>query len=601
MDKDGLYTVNFFDDAEKADLTGHDYILDNDLMVMKSVEDESLRKLYDQLTIDYFGIDADDKNAKIISEHTNTANEKYDFYADIGKKIEKDGFEFLSLAKNVQFYKGTGYFYSDQIQKNFWVGSKFIAKKFVSYLSGGLLVYKTIEPINLLILNEKNLRKIKNEAPANIQYMIGMQYGVDMDIHTQIKRILQSKPGWKPMWVRNVVKSQIPNPEKLRMVRIGLDYEFHTWLYQKYGFDGTFLPYFISPFCSTFDEEININHLTGKVIMDKENPNYWENWGVTIPDRSKFILNEQYNNKNFRTVNWYYDLEKKIYNNEKLKIPKTDGIKLLSFNVRNFVSGNALNDTDKVFKMFLDFINKTVPNIIIIEEFESQYLNRIPSKYFKFSTLNGGGKTSLLILTDKPCNHTIINSKPYRALRNNILVEYKLPNNKIIKIIGLHLEIGIRYTNTLKMKVYEEFYDSFKKNVQMRSEQLKQVLSYNPDIITGDFNFNPDDPEIDVLIKAGYHFNNTGPTSIYGKKVDFVFTKKHIKGQDYVLDYYESDHKPILFDFEVLSTTGGDGGIRINMNILIIIITIFVVLLICYIVVEKIINSQITDKPAYVF
>ena len=58
-----------------------------------------------------------------------------------------------------------------------------------------------------------------------------------------------------------------------------------------------------------------------------------------------------------------------------------------------------------------------------------------------------------------------------------------------------------------------------------------------------------------------------GILSIYGSKVDICAFDPSIDGHETVLEYYESDHKPILFDFSHRSYIKKSGGSQTCINI----------------------------------
>jgi len=552
------------DEAEALEKKG--YILDPEKQNTEDITDESLKPYYEKLKHEYFDVKVDDPDVKKVYEHIDPSHEnKITYYGDIFKTVKEDGFEYLSVDVGTKFYKGTQYYYKDLLKKNFWVGALRIAKNFANASFGGLMVYKITRPLKLLVLSYENLEKIYDKAPKEIKTLLEIEYGVRVPLERQIHEILAHNPRWKDsLWLYNEHYIEKSDPYRFRFLGAGRDFPFHTWLYENYDFDGTFVPYYISPFGTTHDEEVNLNHKSQAFELDKTDPNYWENWGINLPDPKLFMLNEHYNNYNWRTIRWYN-------NSEKLSIPKTEGIKLLSFNVKGFSSGNALHDNNKTFHQFLEFLDKISPDIVVVQEFERSYLDKLPKKYHKFSVPNGGGGLCVVVLTINPAVFKFIEFKA-RMPRNSILVEYRGHDGKTTKIIGTHLDIGERYASRFNMNGYGDFYRKFKSNVRLRSEQLKKLISYSPDIIIGDFNFNPENPELAVMTNAGYVYDETGPSSIYGKKVDFAFYKPSaVAGTDYLLDYYESDHKPLLFDFEKSESVngvgvgGGGGGVNDNM------------------------------------
>ena len=137
---------------------------------------------------------------------------------------------------------------------------------------------------------------------------------------------------------------------------------------------------------------------------------------------------------------------------------------------------------------------------------------------------------------------------------------------------------------------YSDFYDIYKKNIKYRFEQLSKILSYKPDIIVGDFNFKPDDPEIKLMNQSGFTFSDVNePTSIFKKKVDYAFIKPSITGNESPIQYFESDHKPIVFDFNISERIAGAGiagagiaGCVFNYTLVMLAIVILIVMLLVW-------------------
>jgi endonuclease/exonuclease/phosphatase family metal-dependent hydrolase len=104
-----------------------------------------------------------------------------------------------------------------------------------------------------------------------------------------------------------------------------------------------------------------------------------------------------------------------------------------------------------------------------------------------------------------------------------------------------------------------------KHSVQLVLSEIAKVSSAFPVILTGDFNFNPNDPNYKTLtdklndteyhaeksnIPVNYTFNGFGKTTEPGK-IDFIFTTSHVKTIEYIGDntsfkgIYPSDHFPV--------------------------------------------------------
>jgi hypothetical protein len=212
----------------------------------------------------------------------------------------------------------------------------------------------------------------------------------------------------------------------------------------------------------------------------------------------------------------------------------------------------------------LKLIELSDASIIFLQEYPVKHLDRIKSlkNYQTIITTNGDEDLRLVALVNlnktKFTKFDIIKDRK-RAIRNSIVLYFNDSSGKPIKIIGTHLEIGKRFMKNTRFVEYSDFYDIYKKNIKYRFEQLSKILNYRPDLIIGDFNFKPDDPEIKLLSQSGFTFSGDEPTSIFKKKVDYAFFGSNITGNECPIQYFESDHKPIVFDFNIPERIAGAG------------------------------------------
>jgi endonuclease/exonuclease/phosphatase (EEP) superfamily protein YafD len=119
-----------------------------------------------------------------------------------------------------------------------------------------------------------------------------------------------------------------------------------------------------------------------------------------------------------------------------------------------------------------------------------------------------------------------------------------------------HEKISIKYKN----KSYEFMVYVFKKgefiykaSIQLTiMKQLKEITQYKPDIIFGDFNFNRNDKEYELLTKVLDEFGNSNQndeTTPFDTTVDFFFFRKGLKPKTIdVIPYLYSDHNFVYVD-----------------------------------------------------
>ena len=587
------YKINYFTPKEREELISKGFVLDEDAKISESVgKDQSLRDIYENIKSEYLGKNCVSENCKNYNKYINK-KPPYVFYADIGK-YEKgdDGFLYFVLPSNTKMYKGTKYFYSSFPKTHFWVGCQKLAMDYGEWYGGGLNIYQNKKPIRLFVLNKENLEKVYAESNDNhAKELLQMIYGVNIDIEEQTKWICKKNPQWcGKVWLYDEHISLRPDPKPNRYMPVWGSNLIHDYFYEKYHFDGTFLEYFMSPFREIMDEEISLNigidqngeDLSQNIEMIKNDPDYWENWNLDLPNEKDFLLNETYPpNMGFKVNDWYKSVEvtKELFDNydnlnqNKLADNNQQNIKILSYNVHNLVSANILIDKERVFNNLMKLLELSNAHIIFLQEFPEEYVGKIKEikKYQHIITTNGADDLRLVALVDlKKCKFAkfdILKDRK-RSQRNSILLHFGF-DNKMIKIIGTHLEIGKKFMKNTRFVEYADFYDIYKKNIRLRIEQLDKILAHSPDIIIGDFNFTSSDPEMKIIESKGYSFNPNNYTSIHQKKVDYAFAKKNIKGNEKIINYYESDHKPILFEINEINEINGinnekNGGFKIN-------------------------------------
>lgn len=521
------------------------------------------------------------------------------FFDDSGKyeKIkhpELGELTFLVLPKKTKLYKGVHYFYDTMPKDHFWVGAKAIAINYTFINHGGLNVYKMDKDLKLLVLNKDNMQKIydKCERP-DIQNFLKIVYSCGITLADHLENYRErNKYRSDKVVVYNKHRTVRENCVRMEYIHTTKPTRLiHSYIYEKYKFQGTFLPYYMTAYESYgSNEEININiNECPFVKLDDSDPLYWKNWNLKLPPIKEFILNETYPNRGSRAIQWYY-------NKPNIDIPEKElyKIRILSYNVRSFVSANELDYKRKIFDQLLKMIEQLNPNIVILQEFDPEYYAFMPNKYKK-QVPNGRANTTIAVFTDHPSFFEVIK---YRGLheRNSIMINYKY-----IKILATHLEVGHEYVNGYnyfhKPASFAKIYEN---NLKMRKEQINQLLALNPDIVIGDFNFSPEDPEIKLFEAADYSYEKEPMTSIYGAKVDFAFGNKKIRGKEVVLDYYKSDHKPLIFDFSIErerykkidqppqkpteNVEGGDSGLVSDKKTQFMIIIAFIIILLLLVI-----------------
>lgn len=515
-----------------------------------------------------------------------------EYYFDIGKVIEIDGLQYLSLPPNTQFYKGVKYFYSKMIKSDyFWCGSKKTGMDFAKNYEGSLLIYKVENPINLLVLSDDNLKIIYDRVNAKEKEIISGIFGTNLTFDEYKSIMCLKKPSWcNELWFYNDHIISRDNPLKTRYpTHLNSGWDLHDMLYEKLpNLQGTIIPYHISCFNRDQFEEVNLNQRKNKITMISDDPLYWENWNLKLPPEDKFLLNENYpRNYNFKIYDWYVNpSHHNIMNGfEKLVVSaKQHKYRIFSYNVRKLTSANALVSAEQIIDALRKVISKVSPNIVVLQEFPQQHINRIKNVLPEMIyAKNGSSGAQLVVLADQKIKDVSIFG--YNQQRKNICFNYNGT-----KISAICVDPGANYDTFRFFCTISEFMDRYAKNLRNKISQIKEILDKRSDIIIGDFNSAADDTEMKGL--ESYQCMTAPLTTVHNCKMDFAFWNKKVVGVEQVLEYYESDHKPIVFDFDATVSGGGGGNGNgdvgsISWMILLAMIIVLVILLVIHLFIKQ--------------
>ena len=562
-------------------------------------------KLYKKYRERYSGGGADGSggnNFKKVSEFYKKTVVDEEYYFDIGEVVTVEGFRYLRLPTDTTFYKGVKYFYSKMINADyFWCATKKTAMEFARDYEGSILIYKVENPLDLLILDEENLKILYKQVSAKEKEIISGVFGINLTFEEYKRIMCIKKPSWcDELWFYNEHTITRDNPMKTRYpTHLNSGWDLHDLLYSKFpNLKGTIIPYHISCFNRDQFEEVNLKRDKNKITMIKDDDLYWENWGLELPSEDKFLLNEDYpRNYNFKVFNWYNDAtHNNILNGfDKIDMPNLkDQYRILSYNVRKLTSANALIKPEQLIVALKSLIKQANPNIVVLQEFPIQSIGSLKGFFPEMIyTKNGSGGAQLVVLSKTRLEGvTICEGRNKR--RNSILFNYAG-----VKIAAICIESGASYDGLRFFCTISEFVHKYSENLKTKTTQIKEILERSPDLIIGDFSFDPTDIEMKLLEKYESS-SSTSSTTIHGCKMDFAVWNKKIKGTEHVLEYYESDHKPIIFDFNILASGGvGDTGQVGNLNNMVLFgLIVFLILCIVYLIYRLFIGCPIavTDQ-----
>jgi endonuclease/exonuclease/phosphatase family metal-dependent hydrolase len=510
----------------------------------------------------------------------------YNLFQNRGNETISNGHTILEISPDEYFYKGMKSFYrTDELTGSAgikWFGEETIAFKYARRYHGGLNVYKPIRPVKLLVYtNYNNLKKVVNyyqQQNSKTSFLIKIKTGVDISIFTQIDYYMKYM-NFDTIWLnRNqnispVSGEIVPIFPKLTLWGRGkIDREVGMALcnYCKiHGFDGYISYEHYTPFMNYAGEEIVMCDYYQVLERAPKHPLDWLSWEEYLPIKLEpnFLMEESYSNKNnnFQII--------KFWNENKSDSPKNKQIQksikeinkkfvISTLNVHSFYSINHYDKPIDAFQKLIAYLIDFDIDLLCLEEFAIH-------ENLKFEDMNQAlsekGYTLHFTETVRNFGNAIISKYPFEIIEELVLTndkEFKMIrkatffkiDNEIVKdkiFCVSHLEIGRRYTSRQgSLLTEEEIKEIIKFNSGVRSVQIQEILNKNPDIIMGDFNFNPDDTEFELITKKyNTDLKSIDHTTPFGTIVDYIFYRNDsgIKPVISVAPNYRySDHLPVL-------------------------------------------------------
>ena len=241
-------------------------------------------------------------------------------------------------------------------------------------------------------------------------------------------------------------------------------------------------------------------------------------------------------------------------------IVSSQGLKIMSFNVRNFNVYQWIKKKD-IPKSIETFIKKQNPEIICFQEFDKELspeFKDYPYKYFNSfgSNVNRG---SCIYSKIPILNKGVINFD--NSNNGGIYIDVK-KGRDTLKIFNIHYEsIGLSRKDTLFVdRNLFSLSDKIQKTFNKQKKQVSKTIDFLknikiPIVICSDLNNNPFSipyknlsfGKKDAFIEAGNGFGNTYFFGFFPLRIDYILVDKRLK----VLSFSTfkdklSDHKPIM-------------------------------------------------------
>ena len=249
----------------------------------------------------------------------------------------------------------------------------------------------------------------------------------------------------------------------------------------------------------------------------------------------------------------------KFYKFPNNAIPISNGLKVMSFNVRLFNSFKWI-DSKSVPESIENFISNENPDLVCLQEFSMEFspkFKNYPHQYYASSKING--QNGLCILSKYP----LVNrgQLDFSDSNNSGLFADFFYKKDSIRIYNIHLEsLSINLKDTLFTQEHsQKFIQRIKSVVQKQELQIDRYekveqKNNNPTIICTDLNNNAfskvykrlKDDRLDTFMISGEGLGATYKLGYFPFRIDFIFTDKKFKVINFMVhDLKLSDHKPI--------------------------------------------------------
>lgn len=507
--------------------------------------------------------------------------------------VERDGWQYIDLPKGYPMYKGMDsyvtpeeearYFERQTEEVPYWLGDQLLATRYAALQNGGVHAYEAKQPIKLLVWNDRNLERIyrilcdfdqrTNGGPqglyGNLRKMFQIGFGIDIDPYKRLKYIY---PTDKYIPLSQVVYRGGFYCDHLDDSGLSYYYKkfylhrllFRWWilpLVEQLGMHGVYGPQHYNPLVGggIWFQEFIVADYARYMHRAPDNPLDWCSYkgllDFPMPDDGFIVTgNASAKNHDHRMIKWY--LEQESLEGETTPLEKPEGShRILSINVHNFraIKENG-NTPEMAVEGMLRMADSQGADLVVMCEVSFSHLDILKARmhqygYWGLSRLPDN--TTTLVMT-----RVAATFEPPVKISEGDHPEIRVPRWATcfqawdVRFCATHLSIGVNpYIAANQPRV-----DEIRKlNSRWRIAELDNILKLKPDVIIGDLNFVPEDPEFRHLIKKGYVTQQVDSTTPFGTQVDYAWVRSGStiskSYQINTLPYHWSDHKPIVLTF----------------------------------------------------
>lgn len=277
----------------------------------------------------------------------------------------------------------------------------------------------------------------------------------------------------------------------------------------------------------------------------------------------QLIFNKSFikKNQNNQIIQFYFDNLQQSLQEKNTKELYSNKFIIGTLNVHFLRSINIKDTAEQCVEEIFKFIDKYNITLLGIQEYSRKYdekFKELLQKYHMYSVLDNYDSYQQepglinLFISKIPMKNVIIKPLPSIDERKNRVVVFCNLDNDPKLYACTHLElynprVALSSINELTEEMLEE---SRIKNFNSHKLQLDYILSFKPDILLGDMNFNRSSSEYEYMKdKMNHKQHNSIPTTPFRTLVDYIFYDKRIEpiiGDVEVKPYAFSDHKPVI-------------------------------------------------------
>jgi len=532
---------------------------------------------------------------KLHSKLDNCYNDS--IYNNSIKTVDENGNKIVIIKNNSNIFKANGGFIcpsrsrlylNDNKQSLYWYSNKYMVYSLNASIWGGINVLRTTNELKLFDYFDKdNIEKlinfIKEYYPDNSdKYIENIKYitGYELTLANH-KNLIKKKSGWVEIWTMDKINTKyslshecnIKKEADIMPVFYGVRYHYYLEtvimkdiylnFLKKYNLDGFIKKSIYTAFADIdgiYHEEIILPGYTilNKTVENLKHPLYWINWNLpfNLP-KTGLIMNSGLptacGNIHFNQIKFYLENTKCEYVNT---LKDKNILSILTYNVHSFINinkdiyrkTNYFNIKKLVYGANTDII--LLQEVFIHPNLHNKYIDDQKRKGYNIITSPNGlpRKQNRLFIVNLT-KHPIVNPKKFDMTVYKYVRTCIISVIKGIKIAHVHLEMG--YPEYRYLKGSKVRNDMEKINIDMRLDQLNNILDNKPDVIVGDFNFSYNDPEADFLREKGYiNSGSKKSTNPYGTRTDMCFVKidkvKIVSTETIQCNY--SDHNPVVYN-----------------------------------------------------